>query len=77
MSDRIEAARAGFSAGHAIGLHLVIELARQVPLTGDALADKNITNAIARAREVQRWLEPLAHVSISAPPPMHETRPDE
>ena len=48
-----------FHAGHALGLHMVIELAARVPPTGDESADTNIRNALARAREVQEWLAPL------------------
>lgn len=60
--------RARFHAGHAIALHMVIELARQVPLSGDDLADRNVRNAMARAREVQAWLEPLATDSLAGAP---------
>jgi len=62
LNDSTPTAPSGsrFHAGHAIGLHMVIELAKEVPLTGDEKADRNIRNAIARSREVQRWLDPLA-----------------
>ena len=58
---RSETTTPQFHAGHAIGLHMVIELAKDAKLTGDELADANIRNAIARSREVQQWLEPLVH----------------
>lgn len=55
------AAAPKFHAGHAIALHMVIELAREAKLTGDAQADANIRNSLIRAREVQQWLEPPVH----------------
>jgi hypothetical protein len=53
--------RAHFRAGHAIALHMVIELAKEAKPTGDARADANVRNSLVLAREVQQWLEPLVH----------------
>jgi hypothetical protein len=68
-----------FHAGHAIALHMVIELACAVDPTGDAQADRNVANALRLAREVQRWLEPLVHGGALAAPRSGdgETTPDD
>jgi hypothetical protein len=68
---RVEEPPARFHAGHAIALHMVIEMAKECPMTGDELADRNMRNALVRAREVQQWLEPLAG---RTPAPSREDR---
>jgi hypothetical protein len=58
-----------FHAGHAIALHMVIEMAREWEPTGDAKADANVANALRLSQEVQDWLEPLVHDAAAAPLP--------